>query len=68
MLSGDEGVQAMPVHADPGGPGPAARRAAVATGRAGQAAIAGLSVAANGTASLRAVDLRLSFGPKAIPR
>jgi phosphate transport system ATP-binding protein len=56
----------MPVDAYPGSPGPDAQRPAAAVGSAGQSAVAGLSPAVNGSTSLRAVDLTLGFGPKAI--
>jgi phosphate transport system ATP-binding protein len=56
----------MPADAYPGRSGPNRQRPATATGSAGQAVVTGLSPAVPGDMSLRAVDLTLSFGPKAI--
>ena len=56
----------MPVGADPGWPGPDAQPPATAARSVGQLAVTGLTPATNGTMSLRAVDLTLSFGQQAI--
>jgi phosphate transport system ATP-binding protein len=56
----------MPADAYPGSSGPDTQRSATSTGPAGQAAVTGLSPADPGNMSFQAVDLTLSFGPKAI--